>query len=145
MRILVRTLQIATVAISSATAALTEPLPARELVERCEAFSQDPSSVSGGLCDSYIRGFLAGLFVEALVRIASDTESRETFAERAARTRIGMRLESTRNPHVCLAEGTSMDRLVQRLITHGGQRELDGVTASDLLHRMLTSGYPCER
>jgi len=146
MHVVLRVLQISAFMLTSSAAAVTETLPARELVERCESFSRDATSVAGGLCDSYIRGSIAGRSVQGIMQIAADTESRETFAARAARTRIGMRLGATRSrPEVCLPAETSINELVGRLLSHGEQQELDGLAAKHLLDRMLAAEYPCER
>jgi hypothetical protein len=58
MHVVLRVLQVSAVTITSTAAAVTEPLPARELVEHCESYSRDATSIAGRLCDSYIRGFL---------------------------------------------------------------------------------------
>ena len=110
MRAILRGLQILTIGITPA-AALPEALPAVELVAHCRAFTEDSESVAGRQCDAYIRGFFAALSAEGILAGAAEQSSRETFAERAARTRLSVTCAPAERE--CAASGFSDAKLGQ--------------------------------
>lgn len=141
MQNLWRAILLAVVAASSAAATLGDAMPASVLVERCRGFIQDSSSVRGELCESYLRGFMAGASTRGFVRGGTGPPN-ETFAQRALRTRMGL---TQPRPEYCVAADVSMNSLIARFIEHSQARDLDGVAAENLVRQMLIAEFPCER
>ena len=70
-----------------APAAHSAEFSGRSLIAQCRAYADDPRSDQGQLCASFVTGFLAGLVASH----PADAD-RETYSERAVRTRLGLRL-----------------------------------------------------
>lgn len=133
------------VAFAPIAAAVGQVEPAAVLVERCRGFSDDRESVAARLCDSYIRGYLAGARSTGSLNLTSEKGPQETFSERAWRTRLGRATRSPR-PQYCLPDGTSMHKLVEQLIAYADARaSLESMSAQHLLDWMLRAAYPCSR
>jgi len=133
------------VAFTPVAAAVGEVLPAAVLVERCRGFADDLESVAARHCDSYLRGYLAGARSGGWLSLHSDQGPRETFSERAWRTRLGRATRSP-SPQSCLPEGTPMHELVAKLLAYADTRaSLEGMSAPHLLEDMLRAVYPCSR
>jgi len=120
-------------------------VPSALLIERCRGFADDHKSAAARLCDSYIRGYLAGASSAGWLIFRSDKGPQETFSERAWRTRLG-RATRLPSPQSCLPDGTSMYELVAKLLAYADARtSLEGMSAPHLLEGMLRAVYPCSR
>jgi hypothetical protein len=136
---------LCSVAFAPIAAPAGQVVPSAVLVERCRGFADDLESVAARLCDSYIRGYLAGARSGGWLSVHSDKGPRETFSERAWRTRLGRATRSP-SPQSCLPDGTPMHELVAKLLVYADSRaSLEGMSAPHLLEGMLRAVYPCSR
>jgi hypothetical protein len=124
---------------SPAVATVGAGLPASALIEGCRQFARDPESSSGKLCNAYIRGFLDALRATGHIRAAAEI-SEETFAERAARTRLGW---SRQRPEFCIADDMSMSSFIDHLIHYAQAGDTGELAADQLLGRLLDAAYRC--
>lgn len=92
------------------TLAELAPISAAELYSSCLAHRDDPASAGGRACAGYLRGFLDGARVVA----TAEASSRESFGERALRTRAGSRHATL--VRQCLDASASLDQLVDELL-----------------------------
>ena len=97
--------------VSPETLAQTDPLSAAELYSTCLAHRDDPESAAGRACAGYVRGFLDGVRVVPI----AESSSRESFRERALRTRAASRYATV--VRHCLPTTVSVEQLVGDLLT----------------------------
>lgn len=144
--LLTRVCVLACTAVFASLAAASGPsMQATLLVDRCRGFTPEAPGTDALLCDSYIRGYLAGARTSGWLNVLSSDDSQETFAERAWRTRLGKSTRTPR-PQSCLKDGTTMDALVAALIAYADTRaSLQDVSARQLMEEMLRAAYPCSR
>jgi hypothetical protein len=118
------------------------PLSAIELQQRCRAYLEDAQSADGRSCSAYIRGFLEG---SLLVRVSDPNDgqrSRESFSERAYRTRLGIR--RTQPPLYCVDSTVSLSQFVTRVLDEAAVHPPGPETsASEVLIRTLGRSYRC--
>ena len=128
--------------------AVGPPVPSAVLVDRCRELAADQQSEGARFCDSYVRGYLAGLRSAGWLTITPETPSRESFSDRAWRTRLGPRVRATVAPRICLPEGTPLQALVTQLLAYtyaDAAASLADLSAPQLLENLLRSAYPCPR
>jgi hypothetical protein len=113
------------------------PLSAAELYASCMAYRDEPGG--GSACSAYIRGFLDG---SRTSRSADRGSPKESFHERALRTRAGSRYAGLMR--YCLAAPVSLDQLVDALLTRPVV-DPDGTPASTAVHLSLRRIHDCRR
>jgi len=143
----------------SAVAALThiaganavEALTTAELKAHCEVYDNDPEGTDGVFCVRYIQGFIDGAVVtdeRVTFNVADEADQQETFTERAARTRVGARL-NLYGPSVyaefCLGEPVPLREVVEVIIADLLDFEKVRATplARDVVYGTLRRAYPC--
>ena len=110
------------------------------IAEQCRAYLQDPDSDDGRYCDAYVRGFIDG---SAVVVLKVPPDSGESFAERAARTRLGRPLIA--RPEYCIDSSIGMTRLVEQIVAVADERvPRDDVDAAVLLYATFARFHKCE-
>lgn len=129
-----------------------EPLTAKQLHDICIADGELRQDDEGRLCLFYIKGFLDGA-VATDARVAenvadeADEADKETFSERAIRTRVINRLEKY-GPSVyadfCIGEPDPiidvLDHVVERL---GTVKNMEDIQAQAVVYGALLENYPC--
>lgn len=126
-----------------------EPLTAKQLHEICIDDGELRQDDEGRLCLFYIKGFLDGA-VATDARVAenvADEADKETFSERAIRTRVINRLEKY-GPSVyadfCIGEPDPivdvLDHVVERLAT---VKNMEEIQAQAVVYGALREHYPC--
>jgi hypothetical protein len=112
----------------------------RTLIAQCRAYVNERASDQGQLCAMYIAGFVAGL-------AASDPTARaetETYAERALRTRLGLRLVRGQSSQ-CFDASTPHEVLIGQLLAHAAERPPNAeATASGFLSEILQRFHACD-
>lgn len=131
------------------TLSAAAPLSADALLQHCSAYSKDSQSEAGRLCVVYIQGFIDGA-VTADARIAkAPTRERESWLERVARTRLGIRRDSpgrSRYGEYCLGEPVPVQDIIQHVIDYLEVSPPDGKTpARDVVGATLRQHYSCPR
>ena len=85
--------------LAAPTAKALEVLSAQELALHCALLSSEPEGVDSQYCLHYIQGFIDGAIatdVRAMLNTESALAGKETFIERAMRTRLPSRAELSR-------------------------------------------------
>jgi hypothetical protein len=122
-------------------AAELEPLTSVELHALCQAYVHSPESEDARACAAYVRGFIEGSD-EVIVR-SEDAQHlpRESFSERAWRTRLGI---SRSEPRYCLSATVSLQELIAQLLAQAERKPPAGdVSASALIYATLSRFHRC--
>jgi hypothetical protein len=152
-RYLVAIIAFACGVFASVDVGAVEVLSAEELASHCEIFHEDAEGVDGQYCVRYIQGFIDGA-VATDVRVMLNMEAerdKETFTERAIRTRMIDRNSMTRAAgyaEFCLGDPVPLIEVVEKVIADLDERvkatDSSG-TARDVVYESLRRHYPCEK
>ena len=128
------------------------PLPSAAFIDYCETYDANPEDADGLRCAIYIQGFLDGAVAtdERVARnVAEEYERRESFTDRAARTRLGPVLARTSvsaYAEYCLGDPVPVQEVIERVLefvrTHPSGGEMP---ARDLVYAALRTHYPCPK
>ena len=128
-----------------------EVLTAAALKSHCTLLSANPESVDGQYCIRYIQGFIDGaVATDARVMLAAEAGQKETFLERASRTRAPNRtdrLRAARLAGFCLGDPLPLIEVVNRVVAdlEAAPPEGDsGLSARDAVYRSLEFHYSCD-
>ncbi len=126
-----------------ASAHAVEPLKSDVLLQQCS--SED--NVSRLACRSWIQGFMGGAYA---IRTGKETKpvKKETFSERAARTRMAPRRDLyglNYDAKYCVPSGTTIEELADKLIAYAGSLKQVSDHANQLMLGLLRKHYPCEK
>lgn len=135
--------------LAASPAVSMEWLDADELESSCNAFLAGSTDKNAALCLAYMQGFLAGAeAAPGLKRPDPAKHGDETYAERAARTRLGgMRMMQLRadQPRYCLDDSLSTVQIVETvagyLETHEEALRLNNAEA---VYQALVHEFPCD-
>ncbi|GAA0408027.1 hypothetical protein GCM10009133_15720 [Cocleimonas flava] len=137
--------------LSSTTVSAVESLTTEELAAHCSHYEKDPQGVDAVFCIRYIQGFIDGAVAtdELVVSNIVTGKEKETFSERAARTRLGkLRLYgSTYVADFCLNDPVKLNQVVTKIVTELATRKQlkEPPLARDLVYHTLVTNYPCEK
>lgn len=129
-----------------------EALDSQELASHCKHFADKPESEDGIFCVRYIQGFIDGAVVtdeRVTYNVADEYEPKESFSERATRTRIGIRMErygSSVYAEYCLGDPVPLREVVVKVSTDLEDENLvaENPLARDLVYRTLRTHYACK-
>ena len=138
--------------LTSPTAWAVEALSSAELVSQCDKYYDEQASEDRIFCGRYIQGFIDGAVAtdERVTRnVVEEYEKEESFSERAARTRIGNRLDrfgSSVYADFCLGDPVPLKEVVEHVVADAQKEQLAEANplARDLVYRTLREHYPCE-
>ncbi len=130
-----------------------EPLSTTELVSHCNKYYDEQATEDRVFCVRYIQGFIDGAVAtdERVTRnVVKEYEKEESYSQRAARTRIGNRLErygSSVYADFCLGDPVPLKEVVERVVADAQDdtRVKADPLARDLVYRSLRQHYPCEQ
>ncbi len=150
MRNLLICLMLVTCLLAAPRASAIEPLTAVQLKESCGDSATSYDSPEAKLCIYYVKGFLDGAVAtdgRVAQNVVAEIEARETFTERAIRTRVGSRLKKF-GPSVyaefCVGQPDPIAEVVQHVIEELDRYEdLEGVQAQSVVYASLRRHYPC--
>ena len=133
----------------SATA--IQPLSSEEFAAYCSDYRLAPWDDKGLFCVRYIQGFIDGAITadDRIERkMVGGYTKGESFVERATRTRLSasqQRYGSTDEAEYCLRKPVTLDKIVDRVITHLEQVDFKPgkQLASEFVFTVLRSDYPC--
>jgi len=142
---------LAGVLMHSATFAV-EALDTRELASHCAHFADKPDSEDGIFCIRYIQGFIDGAVAtdeRVTYNVADEYERKETYSERATRTRIGHRMELygySVYAEFCLGDPVPLKDVVLNVAVDLEDKKLvaSNPLARDLVYQTLRTHYPCK-
>lgn len=129
-----------------------EPLSTAELTLHCTHYAEDPEGEDAIFCVRYIQGFIDGAVAtdeRVTLNVAAEYDQKETFSERAMRTRGPDRL-SRYGPTVyaefCLGAPVPLKQVVKKVVHDLENRTVihEQLLARDAVYRTLRTAYPCE-
>ena len=135
-----------------ADADAVEVLTAEELASHCVAFPDEIESVDGQYCVRYIQGFIDGAIatdVRVMLNMEAERDEKESFTERAIRTRMidrNSQLRASGYAEFCLGDPVPLAEVVGRVVADLNERmkALDSSrTARDVVYESLRRNYPC--
>ena len=140
------------VALYANEAAAVEALSTEELISHCAIYGDDPDGEDGIFCVRYIQGFIDGAVAtdeRVTYNVAAEFDKKETFTERAIRTRVGSRIERygpSYYAEFCLGDPVPLAEVVDVVVADLLSLEnVDGQDrARDVVYTTLRREYPCE-
>jgi hypothetical protein len=128
-----------------------EALSTAELMSHCDKYYDESAQEDRTFCVRYIQGFIDGaVATDEMVtqNVVGEFDKEETFSERAARTRIGRRLErfgSSVYAEFCLGDPVPLKEVVEHVVEDATdpQRVSENPLARDLVYGTLREHYPC--
>jgi hypothetical protein len=127
---------------SQAGAADLAPLSSADLLKRCLHYIESPASAEGRSCGAYVRGFIEGSPKVVLLTEETNRRQRESFSERALRTRLGTL--TIPDPDYCLNSKVSLREFITQMLGHAEVNPPEEhVSASALLYGTLSQFYRC--
>jgi hypothetical protein len=139
--------------IAAAPASTVEWLDGHDLELSCDLLLEDERNPDGILCLAFVQGFIAGADTTEGI-VAPDTarshSGDETYAERAARTRLGtlrlQQMQSADLPEYCIDDATPAIVVVEKVSDYlEDHPDASDWTAHDVVREALVSSFPCER
>lgn len=137
--------------LTTPVALAVEALSTSELMSHCEKYHDEDAQEDRVFCVRYIQGFIDGAVAtdENVTRnVVKEYDRGETFSERAARTRIGTRLEqfgSSVYAEFCLGDPVPLKEVVEHVVEDATDADRVAVNplARDLVYQTLREHYPC--
>ena len=123
-----------------ATVAAFDLVSSAQIATQCRAYLEDPDSEDGRFCTAFVRGFIDG---SPVVVLKTPPETSESFAERAARTRLGRPLAA--RPEYCIDSSIGIARLIEQIVAVADERPpREDVDAAVLLYGTFARFHKCE-
>ncbi len=127
-----------------------KPMTADTLGNYCQNFTENSESTYSIKCIAYVGGFIDGA-IATDERVAENVVAefeKESFTERAIRTRIASRIR-TMGPSVyadfCVGDPVPITEVIGHVVINLQQRsDLDGVLARTVVYDTLRHVYPCK-
>lgn len=141
---------LAVLLLAASPANAMEWLSAEELESSCDAFLAGSTDSDAALCLAYMQGFLAGAeAAPGVTRPDKAADRDETYAERAARTRLGtlrmMRLRA-HEPDYCLDDSLSAVQIVETVAAYlESHEEVLKLSNAEAVYEALVHEFPCEK
>jgi len=134
-------------------AVAVEPLSTKELAEHCVHYAENPDGEDAIFCVRYVQGFIDGAVAtdeRVALNVVADIEKKETYTERAIRTRSSSlrmsRYGATVYAEFCLGAPVPLREVVEHVINDLMNRKVleETLLARDAVFAMLRRDYPCE-
>lgn len=147
-----RSLMILTALLVTApSVSAVEALSTAELMSHCDKYYDEQATEDRIFCVRYIQGFIDGAVAtdESVTRnVVGEFEKEESYSERAARTRIGRRLErygSSVYADFCLGDPVPLKEVVEHVVEDATdpERVAANPLARDLVYETVREHYPC--
>jgi len=140
------------ICLAPAPASSEEWLSGGDLERSCDVLLEEPASADGLLCLAFVQGFIAGadttLSGVSPRSAASSHANKETYADRAARTRLGtLRLQQIQSTYgrYCIGDQVTAVEVVEKVTDYlESHPEASNVTAHDAVREALVYSFPCE-
>lgn len=118
-----------------------------ELHESCDAFVSQPNSLEGSSCLAFVQGFLVG--AEQFTVAKDDTAAKETFTERAMRTRLSatqlQRIEGSSSQPYCIDDNTPVAEVLEAIRNHlSSTGQESSLISTATLRQALSRSFPCD-
>lgn len=131
-----------------------EELSAKELSSHCVLLERHPAGADALYCIRYIQGFIDGaVATDARVMLSAESgfAGKETFSERAKRTRLPSRMDrfrATTPAGFCLGDPLPLRNVVGVIVADLAamtEEEEQSALAMDVVYASLQRHYPCEQ
>jgi len=137
--------------VAAPTARAVEALTTGELMSHCEKYYDEQAREDRVFCMRYIQGFIDGAVAtdERVTRnVVGEYDKDESFSERAARTRIGTRLEqygASVYADFCLGDPVPLKEVVEHVVQDATdpERVAANPLARELVYQTIREHYPC--
>ena len=137
--------------LAAPAARAVEALSTEELMSHCEKYYDEEAREDRVFCMRYIQGFIDGAVAtdERVTRnVVGEYEKEESFSERAARTRIGKRLErygASVYADFCLGDPVPLKEVVEHVVEDASdpERVAANPLARELVYQTIREHYPC--
>ena len=137
--------------LASPTARAVEALTTDELMSHCEKYYDEQAHEDRVFCMRYIQGFIDGAVAtdELVMRnVIEEYGMEESFSQRAARTRIGSRLDrfgASVYADYCLGDPVPLKEVVEHIVEDATdpKRVAANPLARELVYQTLREHYPC--
>jgi hypothetical protein len=128
-----------------------EALSSEELLSHCTQFENPAAEADRVFCLRYIQGFIDGAVAtdeQVMRNVAQELGDDETFSQRAARTRLGSRLDqfgASVYAEYCLGDPVPLKEVVDHVIEDARNPAVVAriPLARDLVYQALRIHYPC--
>jgi hypothetical protein len=128
-----------------------EALSSEELLSHCTQFENPAAEADRIFCLRYIQGFIDGAVAtdeQVMRNVAQELGDDETFSQRAARTRLGSRLDqfgASVYAEYCLGDPVPLKEVVDHVIEDARNPAVVAriPLARDLVYQALRIHYPC--
>ncbi len=143
-------------------ATAVEPLSTSELAEHCAHYEAEPEGADAVFCVRYVQGFIDGAVAtdeRVALNVAAEYEEKETFTQRAIRTRAPQRSVARFGPTVyadfCIGGPVPLREVVEHVIGDLMAQNPEGESAEtpasanamplarDTVYTVLRRDYPC--
>jgi len=134
-------------------ASAIELLSAKALTKYCSTYIENPESADGQFCVHYIQGFIDGAIatdVRVMLNVEADQNHKESFTERAMRTRSPERAKwarAARYAGFCFEGPLQLQEIVGKLARKLPELSKfeDDIPARTAVYQALRISYPCQR
>lgn len=136
---------------TASPAMAVEILSSEELLSHCNRYHEPEAEADRIFCLRYIQGFIDGAVAtdeRVMQNVARELGAEESFSERAARTRIGSRLNrygASGYAEYCLGDPVPLKEVVEHVVDDAQDPAVVArlPRARDLVYAALRSHYPC--
>jgi len=126
-----------------------EALDSAELESHCKYFATQPESPDGIFCVRYVQGFIDGAVAtdeRVTYNVVEEYEQKESYSERAMRTRIGNRMErygASVYAEFCLGDPVPLKEVVEKVAADlgVGNNLTANPLARDLVYQRIIISY----
>lgn len=137
--------------LAAPTAWGVEALSSNELLSHCTRFEDPEAEADRIFCLRYIQGFIDGAVAtdeRVMHNVARELGGEETFSQRAARTRIGSRLDrygASVYAEYCLGDPVPLKEVVDHVVEDAQDPAVVAriPLARELVYQALRTHYPC--
>jgi hypothetical protein len=137
--------------LAAPAARAVEALSTEEFMSHCEKYYDEQAHEDRVFCIRYIQGFIDGAVAtdERVTRnVVGEYDKDESYSERAARTRIGNRLErygSSVYAEFCLGDPVPLKEVVEHIVRDATdpERVAANPLARELVYQTIREHYPC--
>lgn len=130
-----------------------EALSSAELMSHCEKYHEGSATEDRIFCTRYVQGFIDGAVAtdeRVLRNVVKEYEEADSYSKRAARTRIGSRLDrygATAYADYCLGDPVPLREVVEYVVADAKDEVFVAKypVARDLVYASLRRHYPCSQ
>ncbi len=128
-----------------------EALSSEELMSHCDHYYEQEAEEDRIFCVRYIQGFIDGAVAtdeRVMLNVVKELDAEDSYSKRAARTRIGSRLDEKSvsiYAEYCLGDPVPLAEVVEHVVEDAQDDVLvaEIPLARELVYQTLRAHYPC--